>query len=388
MLWGKLKIVPLNQDIPYLSGNTVKKTILMNPGPVNVTDKVRDAQLRGDLCHREKEFSDLMRSIKNKLLLAFEIGQEYSAVLISGSGTAALEMAVSSCLTPGRSLLVIQNGVYGERIGKMADVYRMDKHALTYGWGEPPRLEEIEQALKDNPSIEVIAMVHHETTTGLLNPLPEIAELAKQYDKRLVVDCISSLGGDEIDFKKYPIDFAAGTANKCIHGLPGVSFVLHRKKDLCRIKDIPARSVYFHLAGHHKAQEQGDTLFTPAIQPHYALDAALDELLEETVAGRIEHYRKSADRLRNEFQSIGLELLIPEGHRSNCLTALKLPDGISYDWLHDQLKDNGFVIYAGQGLFNNKIFRIANMGNIHNEEFDRCLKVLKECFITAEKTRE
>ena len=182
MLWGKLKIVPLNQDIPYLSGNTVKKTILMNPGPVNVTDKVRDAQLRGDLCHREKEFSDLMRSIKDKLLLAFEIGQEYSAVLISGSGTAALEMAVSSCLTPGRSLLVIQNGVYGERIGKMADVYRMDKHALTYGWGEPPRLDEIEQALKDNPSIEVIAMVHHETTTGLLNPLPEIAELAKQYD--------------------------------------------------------------------------------------------------------------------------------------------------------------------------------------------------------------
>ena len=229
-------------------------------------------------------------------------------------------------------------------------------------------------------------MVHHETTTGLLNPLPEIAELAKQYDKRLVVDCISSLGGDEIDFEKYPIDFAAGTANKCIHGLPGVSFVLHRKKDLCRIKDIPARSVYFHLADHHKAQEQGDTLFTPAIQPHYALDAALDELLEQTVAGRIVHYRKAAKRLRKGFEAIGLELLIPEDQRSNCLTAIKLPDGVSYDWLHDRLKENGFVIYAGQGLFSNKIFRIANMGNIHNEEFDRCLKILKECFITAEKS--
>ena len=115
----------------------------MNPGPVNVTDKVRDAQLRGDLCHRETEFSDLMRSLRKKLLRAFGIEQEYSAVLITGSGTAALEMAVSSCLTPGRSLLVIQNGVYGERIGKMADVYRMDKHALTYAWGEPPRLEVI-----------------------------------------------------------------------------------------------------------------------------------------------------------------------------------------------------------------------------------------------------
>lgn len=366
----------------------MKRTILMNPGPVNVTDKVRDAQLRGDLCHREPEFSDLMRSIQGKLLRAFGIEQEYSAILITGSGTAALEMAVSSCLTPGRSMLIIQNGVYGERIGKMADVYRMDKHVLNYGWGKPPRMEEIEQALKNNSSIEVIAMVHHETTTGLLNPLPEIAELAKQYDKRLVVDCISSLGGDQIDFEQYPIDFATGTANKCIQGLPGVSFVLHRKKDLCRIKDIPARSVYFHLPGNHKAQEQGDTLFTPAIQPHYALDAALDELQEETVAGRIERYRKAAERLRKGFAEIGLEFLIPEGQRSNCLTALKLPEGVSYDWLHDRLKENGFVIYAGQGLFNNKIFRIANMGNIQNEEFDDCLKVLKECFTTAGKSGE
>ena len=361
----------------------MKRTILLNPGPVNVTDKVRDAQLRGDLCHREPEFSSLMRSIRKKLVLAFGIEQEYSAVLITGSGTAALEMAVSSCLTPDRSMLVVQNGLYGERISNIADVYKMDKHALSYDWGKPPQLEEIEQTLKDNSSIEVIAMVHHETTTGLLNPLPGIAALAKKYDKRLVLDCISSLGGDAIDFKQYPIEFAVGTANKCIHGLPGVSFVLLRKKDLCRIMNIPARSVYFHLVGHHMAQEQGDTLFTPAVQPHYALDAALDELLDETVAGRIEHYRKTAEKLRKGFREIGLEFLISEGQQSNCLTALKLPNGISYDWLHDRLKENGFVIYAGQGSLRNKIFRIANMGNIQSDEFDRCLKVLKECFADA-----
>ena len=358
----------------------MKRTILMNPGPVNVTDKVRDAQLRGDLCHREPEFSDLMWSIRKKLLLAFGIEQEYSAILITGSGTAALEMAVSSCLTPGRSILVIQNGVYGERIGKIADAYKMDKHTLHYDWGEIPRLEEIEKILKSNPSIEVISMVHHETTTGLLNPLPEIATLAKQYNKQLLVDCISSLGGDDINFEKHPIEFVAGTANKCIHGLPGVSFVLHRKKDFARIKDIPARSIYLHLAGHHNAQERGDTLFTPAVQPHYALDTALDELLKETVTRRIKRYRKTSLRLRKGFKEIGLEFLIPEGRRSNCLTALKLPNGISYDWLHDRLKKNGFVIYAGQGLFINKIFRIANMGNIQDEEFDHCLRVLKECF--------
>jgi 2-aminoethylphosphonate-pyruvate transaminase len=358
----------------------MKKMTLMNPGPVNVTDSVRNAQLRGDMCHREIEFSDLMWSIRKNLLRAFNIEKEYSAILITGSGTAALEMAVSSCLTPDRSMLVIQNGVYGERIGKMADAYRMKKHTIIYNWGEMPRLEEVEQVLQENSSIEVIAMVHHETTTGLLNPLPEIALLAKQYEKRLVVDCISSLGGDKIDFGQYPIDFAVGTANKCIHGLPGVSFVLYRKKDLSRIKDLSARSIYFDLVGHLKAQEQGDTLFTPAIQAHYAFDAALKELLEETVDGRIDRYRKVSKSLRKGFKKIGFEFLIPESHQSNCLTALKLPNGLSYDWLHNTLKENGFIIYAGQGLFNEKIFRIANMGDIKDVKFNLCLKVLKECF--------
>ena len=359
----------------------MKKITLLNPGPVNVTDKVKNSQLLGDLCHREPEFSNLMEAIRKKLLEAFNIEKEYSAVLITGSGTAALEMAVSSCLSPDRSILVIQNGVYGERIGKMADAYRMNKHTINYNWGEIPKLEEVEQKLQEDASIEVIAMVHHETTTGLLNPLPEIASLAKRHDKRLLVDCISSLGGDMINFEQHPIDFAVGTANKCIQGLPGVSFVLYRKKDLPRIKDIPPRSIYFALAEHLRAQEQGDTLFTPAVQACYALNAALDELLEETTSGRIDRYRKTAENLRKGFKEIGLEFLIPESHQSNCLTALKLPNDISYDWLHDKLKKNGFIIYAGQGLFNKKIFRIANMGNIQDEEFSRCLKVLKECFI-------
>ena len=148
---------------------------------------------------------------------------------------------------------------------------------------------------------------------------------------------------------------------------------------------MPARSIYFDLAEHLKVQEQGDTLFTPAIQAHYALNAALEELLEETVDRRIEHYRKIAEDLRKGFKEIGLEFLIPESHQSNCLTALKLPNGLSYDWLHDKLKENGFIIYAGQGLFNKKIFRIANMGNIEDEKFDLCLKVLKECFTKTGK---
>ena len=365
----------------------MKRTVLLNPGPVNVTPRVRDALLRGDLCHREKEFSRLMGSIREKLLRVFGIEKEYTSTLISGSGTAALEMGVSSCLSPGKSMLIIANGVYGERISKIADIYKFPKHVLTYAWGEPPRLQDVEDALKKFPDIEVVAMVHHETTTGLLNPIQPVSQLARNYKKKFLVDCISSLAGDAIDFAACPMDFVMGTANKCLQGLPGVSFVLFRKQDLCRLHNIPARSLYFNLVEQHRAQESGDTLFTPAVQIHYALDEALDELMEETVCGRIERYQQAAERFRKGFAEMGLEFLIPEEYRSNGLTALRLPEGIAYADLHDRLKTQGFVIYAGQGNFSDKIFRIANMGDLRQEEIDTCIQVLKECFAAAKAQR-
>ena len=353
------------------------RIVLLNPGPVNVTDRVRQALMLPDLCHREKEFSNLMAMIRNKLLKAFDIEKEYTSVLVSGSGTAALEMAVSSSLSPGRSMLVIQNGVYGERISKICEIYQFRQHTIKLKWGEPPSLKDIENELKQNPDIEVVALVHHETTTGLLNPLEVLGELARRYEKVFLVDCISSLAGDAIDFRSCPIDIAVGTANKCVQGFPGVSFVLFRKEQLKRLSKIPERSLYLNLTSYHKAQETGGILFTPAIPAYYALDVALDELIEETVAGRIKRYSKVAQFLRTGFRDIGLEFLIPENWQSNCLTSLHLPKGLSYEKLHDELKANGFVIYAGQGNLSENIFRVANMGDITQKEFERFLQVLK-----------
>ena len=354
--------------------NAMHRTVLLNPGPVNITEKVRKAMTLPDICHREKEFSGLMSSIRSKLLQAFKIEEDFTSVLVSGSGTAALEMAVSSSLTPGRSMLVIENGVYGERIGKICDIYNLHRHTIQLKWGVPPNLDEVENILKKQSDIEVVSLVHHETTTGLLNPLKGIGELAKKYEKSFLVDCISSLAGDEVDFTL--IDIAVGTANKCLQGVPGVSFVFIRKKDLERLDKIPSRTLYFDLNGYHKAQEVGELLFTPAIPAHYALDVALDELIEETVSGRINRYTKAANFLREGFKNLNIEFLIPEGWRSNCLTGLKLPKGTSYEKLHKELKSKGFVIYAGQGNLSNSIFRIANMGDIQPEEFQRFLNVL------------
>jgi 2-aminoethylphosphonate-pyruvate transaminase len=361
----------------------MKRMVLLNPGPVNVTDRVRDALLRGDLCHREKEFSDLLGDIRRKIPALLNLEKEYSSVLVSGSGTAALEMGVSSCLNEDRTMLIIQNGVYGERIGKIADAYKLKKHVLNYPWGTPPRLEDIEAALKENPDIEVVAMVHHETTTGLINFLEPVGELAHRFNKHFLVDGISSFAGDEIDFAKSHIDFFICTANKCIQGIPGVAFLLVRNREWKRIENISKRSLYLDLHSYYLSQEKGDTPFTPAIQAHYALNEALDELKEETIAGRIQRYGSTAKMLRQGFSKMGLEFLIPEQYHSNSLTAMKLPEGVTYEELHDHLKENGFVIYAGQGGLSKKIFRIANMGNIHEDEFKQLLVVIEQYLKSA-----
>jgi 2-aminoethylphosphonate-pyruvate transaminase len=344
-----------------------------------VTERVRQALLKPDLCHREAEFSDLMQSIRSKLVRIFGIESDFDAVLVTGSGTAALEMAVCSCLSAGKTMLVIRNGVYGDRIAAMAKTHRFKQLSLQYDWGQPAVVSDVEQALKQHPAIEVVALVHHETTTGLINPVQDIGQVVRKHKRRFLVDSISGLAGDPLDFNRAGVDFCVGTANKCLQGLPGVSFVLVRQSELARLEALPERSHYFNLYKNHQAQENGETLFTPAVQVYYAFDAALDELLEESLGKRIQRYRQAAQLLRKGFQEMKLEFLIPESHRSNTLTALKLPEGVSYPSLHRQLKKKGFIIYAGQKKLSESIFRIANMGDITTDEFQNLLDALKGC---------
>ncbi|MCS6924319.1 MAG: 2-aminoethylphosphonate aminotransferase [Candidatus Binatia bacterium] len=355
----------------------MRQYILLNPGPVNVSPRVRDALLRGDVCHREEEFSDLVAAIRSKLLRAFA-PRGYTAVPLSGSGTLAVEAMVSSALPAGTKLLVINNGVYGERILRMAEAHRIPTVELRYGWTERPDLTQIEQVCAHDPTVGAIALVHHETTTGLLNPVAQVGVLAQRMGKMLLVDAVSALGGEELDLERDGIDVCACTANKCVQGLPGVAFVLVREKVMQKMRDYPRRSFSLHLPLHWEAQERRSVPFTPAVQAWYALDAALDELLEETVAGRIQRYRAAAQLLRHGFSQLGLQPLLPAAYQSNSLTSLFLPAGMTYRALHDALKERGFVIYEGQGELQSGIFRVANMGHLTLDDFRRFLESLGE----------
>ncbi len=317
--------------------------ILLNPGPVNVSARVKRAMLEGEQCHREPEFARALEETRGLLRELFAPGHE--AILLTGSGTAALEAAISSCVPPRGRMLALVNGVYGRRLTDIARAYGIEVVEQRGPWNEP-----IEPARFD---VDLVAMVHHETTTGLLNRV-------RGSGAPLLVDAVSSIGGEDLP----DADILVGTAGKCVQGVPGVSFVLARERHLRH----PPRNYYLHLARYREGVP-----FTPAVPACLALREALLELKEETVAGRIGRYRGAARLLRDGFERLGLRFYLREEHRSNTLTTLHLP--MDYDALHDRLKAEGFVIYRG---LMEGVFRVANMGWIPQDELRRFLRVLEE----------
>ena len=341
--------------------------ILLNPGPVNVSDRVRKAAAMQPICHREPEYFDLQDDVRARLLRLFKLGRDFSAVLIAGSGTSAVETMILGAVPKAGRLLVVNNGVYGERILAMAKTAGIDADDVTFPWGTPADPAAV--AAKANGAA-AIAVVHHETTTGQLNPIREIAAVARKAGARILVDAVSSLAGDPIDVAEY--DFVAGTAGKCLQGLPGVSFIFARRAML----DAPRRSVYLDLAGLSTRQDARNTPFTPAVPIVNAFREALRECEKETVSGRVARMAKTAAFLRAGYETMGLEYWLTHAHRSNTLTTLRLPAGRTYASVHDALKKKGFVIYAGQGSLEKESFRIANMGLIPAAAQKRLLRVL------------
>ncbi|MFI9645598.1 2-aminoethylphosphonate aminotransferase [Streptomyces sp. NPDC052040] len=350
--------------------------VLLNPGPVNVHERVRAAMTYPDVCHREPEAAALMRRTRAKATAVCGGDETYTSVLLAGSGTAALEAAVSSVVPRDGKILVLDNGNYGERIHRIVTVHGIPEHHLEFGWMNPMDPAAVDAVLAADPEITHVGMVHHETSTGMLNPLREIGAVVARHGRSLLVDGISSVGAEEFDMAADHVDWLVGTANKCLEGLPGVSFVCARRDRLEALADVPTRTFYLDLHGHYIAQDKvGAPLFTPAVQVMYAFEEALDLMLAEGVDSRITRYSEFARRLRAGFAERGLAFLLPEEHMSTSVTNVHVPDGVRYADLHDALKDEGFVIYGVQERVGN-VFRVANMGQLAAEVPDVFLAAL------------
>jgi 2-aminoethylphosphonate-pyruvate transaminase len=278
---------------------------------------------------------------------------------------------------PGRKLLVCRNGIYGERIETIARRLGIAVVIVEASHLEPIDPAAVAAALDADPLIDAVAVIHHETTTGLLNPVQEIGALGKARGVPVLVDAISSLGAERLDLVGTGIDFVACTSNKCLHGLPGCAFVLVSGVGQQRIQEVPPRSLYFDLPNYLKAQARRTVPFTPAIPALYGLDAALDELLDEGPEHRIAYYHQRMAYLDREFSRLGLEPRVASAHRSGSVRSLPLPPGIDYETLHDAVKAEGYVIYAGLGTSAQSSFRVCALGALKVEALEGFIAALE-----------
>lgn len=345
---------------------------------------MREAVARFDLCHREPEYFDLQDAVIKGLLDVYGCDpQLWSAVLIGGSGTTALEAMMASLLPPDAHVLVLENGVYGERLTRIAEIHGIRNQALKAGWGDAIDLQALEGLLATGEYSHVVA-VHHETTTGRLNPVEEIAGLCTKFKARLLLDAVSSFGAEAMPFGQQSLLAIAATANKCLHGIPGLAMVLCRKSALQQ--DIEPRTLSLHLPLWAEQQAKRSTPFTPPVNGLLALAQALKELGKHGGwESRRTHYRKLAARVADTCRQLGVAEWLPASDSSCVLRSYHLPAGLTYNQLHDGLKQQGFVIYAGQGKLASQLFRISTMGEISDYDMARLEQALRLVIAGAEK---
>lgn len=353
-----------------------QRQILLNPGPVTLSDRVRAAMTKPDLCHREKEFATLCLEILDMISKVYPGAKEFQPVMLTGSGTSAVEAMLQSFAPAAKKTLIVANGVYGERMATMLTKQGKPFELIKGDWVKGIDLEAAENILnKDASSFAAIATVHHETTTGRLNDFRPLAKLGAKVGLGLMVDAVSSFAAEDIDFDN--LTAVAATGNKCLHSIPAISFVL-AKKDLLDSGKSEAKSLYLDLFEYYKAQKNGFSPFTQSVQGVYALHEALREFQDlGGQTARLKTYLSRRDAVLDLLASIGVKTLIPRDTFSSYLTSYIVPPGKDYDKLHDALKAAGYTIYAGQGNFSGQIFRIATMGDIRQNEMDQLLALLK-----------
>ena len=373
----------INEIYPRIKENeelhNIRREVLLNPGPSTTTDSVKYAQVVPDICPRELEFGNLMEKVAEDLTSFVADPKDYISIMFGCSGTGADEAMVSSCVPPDGKLLVVDNGSYGARLAKIAQVYNIDMDVFKSSTYEPIDIAALEEKMKTG-GYTTFAIVYHETTTGLLNPLEKICPMAKKYGMTTIVDIVSAYGGMPINLEKLGIDFASTTSNKHIGGMAGVGIVVCRRSELLKQKKWPMRSYYLNLFDQYKYfLETKQTRFTPPVQTFYALRQAITETKVETIEKRYERFTACWKILVKALKEIGLKMLVAEENQSHFITAILIPETPEYSFtaLHDYAKSFGFTIYPGK-LGNIDTFRIANMGDIKPEEMTHFTCVLRD----------
>jgi 2-aminoethylphosphonate aminotransferase len=360
-----------------LNNHLRKRNIILTPAPATTTDSVKQAQVVSDICPREKEFGELMTSIRKDLVKIVKGDDNYTSILFTGSGTSVMDSVINSVVPPRKKILIIENGAYGKRMKEIAKSYEIKYIEAYHNWGDKLNLERIDNYLKFFYDIDCVAVVHHETTTGILNNIEVIGKIVKKYNKTYIVDTISSYAGIPIDIKKIKADFIMASANKCLQGMPGISFVIAKKEALEKTKYFN-RSYYLNLYKNYKYfEEKQQTPFTPAVQCIYALRQAIDEFFKEGTK-RYKRYINNWKILIKGMEKLGFTKLLDDKDESHIVTTFNYLNHpkFNFEKMHDLLYKEGFTIYPGK-ITNKKTFRLGNIGAINEQDIKKFLVNLK-----------
>lgn len=358
---------------------TSRNYLLLTPGPLTTSRTVKEAMLF-DSCTWDDDYNlGVVQTIRQQLVQLATPAEGYTSVLLQGSGSYAVEAVLGSALSAQDKVLIVSNGAYGARMIEMAQ--RMGVACQPYDCGEVarPDVAEIEKILQADPAISHIAMVHCETTTGMLNPIAEVAVLAQRYGKRYIIDAMSSFGGIPLDVAALNIDYLISSANKCIQGVPGFAFVIARESELAACAGR-SRSLSLDLYAQWRCMEDhhGKWRFTSPTHTVLAFAQALKELAAEGgVSARHQRYLTNQRRLVAGMRALGFQPLLDDSLHSPIITAFYSPKAPQYrfDSFYQQLKAQGFVIYPGK-VSQSDCFRIGNIGEVYDADITALLTAI------------
>ena len=339
---------------------------LLCPGPVNVHSRVAAALTGLEICHREDEFEELLDSLTAGLLAVAGLSSRtHAAVVITGSGSAANEAVLSSAVPDGASVLVVSNGEFGERLARTSAHYHANTTHLRFDWGESLDLVRIAAALRGG-RYALVAIVHHETSTGMLNPVREIAGLCHSAGTRLYVDAVSSFAADPLELDTPGIAFVGTSAGKALSAYPGLSVVFGSHEAFGDLASIRARTQYLDLGRHYRmAQDKSQTPNTPAVPLFLALDAAVKLVLEQGVVARMAHLASLQRLIRRRLGALGFSLYLDStAVASNVLTTATLPAGVDYETLRREIRARGYIVYGGKGPLENRVIQVSALGTV------------------------
>lgn len=361
----------------------IKRNVLLNPGPATTTDTVKMAQIVPDICPREKEFADKMASFRKDILgVVHADPKDYTSVLFCGSGTICIDVCVNSLLPEGKKMLVVDNGAYSSRAAEVCRCYGLPHIDLKSSVYDIPDLKAIEETLEANPDVAMVYCCHHETGTGVLNPIREIGAAAHRHGAIMVADTTSSLGMIPIDVERDNIDFCMASAQKGIMAMTGLSFVIGRTAEVEKSKNYPVRSFYCNLYQQYAGFEKnGEMRFTPPVQTVYAAIQGLKEYYAEGEMPKYERHLRVNRAIHEGVAKLGLKEAIKPEIQSGLVVSVLYPDDPAWDFgkVHDYCYERGFTIYPGK-ISSSGTFRLCSLGAIDESDIKDFFVVFTEAF--------